>query len=115
MQAIGIITMLPAVVTGGQQLALMINKGGMYEADGKTMRAKVKTTLSHAALNDLALIASIYSWYIRRDNVGLLPSGVNLLISALMLPGLFYSANLGGTLVYNYGVGLSMGNKGKSS
>ncbi len=42
------------------------------------------------------------------------PTTTNVLISALNLPSLLYSADLGGKLVYNYGVGLAMGKKGKS-
>lgn len=39
----------------------------------------------------------------------------DMAISMLSLPILMYSANLGGTLVYNHGVGLSMGKRGKTN
>jgi len=113
LQAAGIITAIPAASSGVQQLIKMYNNGGLYEADGQTMRPKMKIALSHAAMNDLILLASVYSWYLRRDNVGLAPTGFSIMLSAVMLPVLFYSANLGGTLTYNYGVGLNMAKRAK--
>lgn len=108
LQAIGLVTAVPAILSGAQQLIKMKNNNQAFEADGKTMRPKFATTLTHAALNDVAMVAAAYSWYTRRQNGGLLPSDTNLLISALMLPVLFYSASLGGKLVYNYGVGINL-------
>ncbi|KAI9846374.1 MAG: hypothetical protein M1830_007454, partial [Pleopsidium flavum] len=34
------------------------------------------------------------------------PSGMNVILSALMLPSLMFSAYLGGAMVYKYGVGV---------
>lgn len=73
----------------------------------------MKIALSHAAMNDAILLASVYSWYLRRDNVGLAPTGFSMMLSAIMLPVLMWSANLGGTLTYNYGVGLNMAKRAK--
>lgn len=92
----------------------ILKNGGLYEADGKTMRAKVKVAFAHAALNDLVFVASLYSWYTRRDDKLNVPSGLNMLISCVMFPVLMFSANLGGTLTYNYGVGLNIGSKNKT-
>ena len=114
LQAIGLVTAIPAVLSGVQQLVKMKNNNQAFEADGKTMRPKFQTTLTHAALNDVALLAAAYSWYSRRGSIGLLPSDANLLISVIMLPILFFSASLGGKLVYNYGVGINLAKpKGK--
>lgn len=79
------------------------------------MKPKFKLTLSHAALNDVALAAAAYSWYVRRDQVGFLPTDANLVISVVVLPLLLFSAKLGGTLVYNHGAGINLAKKGKSS
>lgn len=114
MQAIGLITAVPAVASGVQQLVKMKSSGQAFEADGKTMRPKFKLTLLHAGLNDLMVLVSAYSWYTRRGSVGNLPSDTNLLISALLLPVLFYAANLGGTLVYNHGMGINLASKSKA-
>ena len=102
---------IPAIASGVQQM-LTLQK---FEADGKTMKPKFKLTLTHAATNYAYLGATAYSWYTRKDNVGLLPSDVNMAISTLALPALLFAANLGGTLVYNHGMGIQLGKKGKSS
>lgn len=109
----------------------MIKNGGLYEADGKTMRPKIQTALTHAALSDVVIGLAGWSWWVRSargdGNMGLMGTGKGMLgageevtmtdmgVSALSLPILLYSANLGGTLVYNYGVGLSMGKRGKTN
>jgi uncharacterized membrane protein len=114
LQAIGLVTAVPAVLSGVQQLVKMKSSNQAFEADGKTMRPKFQTALTHAALNDIAVLTAAYSWYARRGNVGLLPSDTNLLISVVLLPILFFSASLGGKLVYNYGVGINLAKpKGK--
>jgi uncharacterized membrane protein len=114
LQAIGLVTAVPAVLSGAQQLIKMKSSNQAFEADGKTMRPKFQTALIHAGLNDAAVLTAAYSWYTRRENVGLLPSDTNLLISVVLLPILFFSASLGGMLVYNYGVGINLAKpKGK--
>jgi len=114
LQAIGLVTAVPAVLSGGQQLIKMKNSNQAFEADGKTMRPKFKIALTHAALNDVAVLTAAYNWYTKRGNVGLLPSDTNLLISVVLLPILLFSASLGGKLVFNYGVGINLAKpKGK--
>lgn len=93
-QALGIITAVPSIMTGVQQALKIYGNGGLYEADGKTIRAKMKMTIAHAALNDLVAVASIWSWWDKSTNVGNLPSGLNVLSSAMLFPILMYSANL---------------------
>lgn len=115
LQIFGIITAIPSVMSGSQQLVQIVKNGGLYEADGKTIRTKVKITLAHAAANDVVLFASIYNWYTRRSEKMLAPDGLNIAISCIMLPLLLWSANLGGTLVYNYGTGLNIGSKNKKN
>ena len=108
LQALGLVTTLPAVVTGVQQMYKAIGNGGLYQADGQTLRPKIKVTMVHAALNDVAFLASLYSWWTRRGNVGLVPSDLNVLISGVLFPVLMYSASLGGRLTYNYGMGMNL-------
>ena len=117
---VGILSGVVSIVTGGAQLSKMISNGGIYEADGKTMRKKVKTAFLHAGMNDVAILTAAFSWWVRRGNVdvltgAVLPTTTNVLISALSLPSLLYSADLGGKLVYNYGVGMNMGKRGKTN
>jgi len=110
-QALGILTAVPSIMTGSQQAVKIYQNGGLYEADGKTIRRKLKMTLAHAAMNDVVAVASIVSWLDKRSNPGNLPAGWNVVSSAVLFPILMYSANLGGTLVYNLGTGLNIKTK----
>ncbi|KAJ4408359.1 hypothetical protein N0V91_003363 [Didymella pomorum] len=96
-----ILTTLPAVVTGIIQLSPVIQRDGF-----KSKKAKVGAM--HALLNDVALFATIYNWWTRSQQIGFTPNTTNVLISsALALPVTMYSAYLGGSLVYEYGMGFS--------
>ncbi|KIV90399.1 hypothetical protein PV10_07709 [Exophiala mesophila] len=118
----GLITTVPAIMSGNVQLVGMIKKnGGPWEKDasGKpksTMVPRIKATITHAIVNDLVFVANIYSWYLRKDkegviNVGKVPTQTNLIISAVLLPFLIIGAKIGGTLTYNHGIGLNLGRK----
>lgn len=118
----GLITTVPAIMSGNIQLVGMIKKnGGPWEkdAEGKaksTMVPRIKATITHAIVNDLVFVANIYSWYLRKDkagavNLGKIPTETNMIISAVLLPFLLMAAKAGGTLTYNHGVGLNLGRK----
>lgn len=98
---ITILTTLPAVMTGVAQLAPVIQRDGFSSK-------KAKVGAMHALLNDVALITTIYNWWTRSQQVGFTPNTINVLLSvALALPMTMYSAYLGGSLVYEYGMGFS--------
>jgi len=118
----GLITTVPAIMSGNIQLVGMIKKnGGPWEKDaaGKqksTMVPRIKAAITHAIVNDLVFVANIYSWYLRKDkegavNLGKIPTETNMIISAVLLPFLMLAAKMGGALVYNHGVGLNLGRK----
>lgn len=73
----------------------------------------VKTTIIHAAMNDLAIVGAIYNWYTRRHVEGFLSSGANVLISSILFGAVAYSGYLGGGLVYEHGVGVQRMGDGK--
>ena len=111
--ALGLLTSVPAVLSGAAELYAMIKGQGLREeirreSDGqvvyKGLNPKVRVGLLHAALNDVAVAASVWQWWTRRNRVGYVPDGANVLVSAATLPGLIFSAYLGGSLVYKYGV-----------
>jgi len=104
----GILTALPAISSGAAEAYAMISANGL-----DLQNPKIKVTLIHAALNDLALAGAIYNWWTRRDVQGFLPSGLNTVISSIMLGTVAYSAFLGGGLVYTHGVGVQRMGKGK--
>ncbi|KAG9772062.1 hypothetical protein ABEF93_002408 [Exophiala dermatitidis] len=115
----GLISTVPAIMSGNIQLVGMIKKnGGPWEKDAQgkqkdTMVPRIKAAITHALINDFVFVANLYSWYIRKNNgtVGRVPSQTNLLISVVLLPLLIVSAKIGGTLVFNHGVGLNLGRK----
>ncbi|POY73740.1 hypothetical protein BMF94_3278 [Rhodotorula taiwanensis] len=67
---------------------------------------KLKVTMTHAALNDLVLGIATYNWWVRRQSKDLILPPLNACLSALAIPIFIYSAYLGGSLVYEYGVGV---------
>lgn len=71
------------------------------------MHPKMKLGFLHAVLNDVGVAAAGYTWYVRREADAMVPSNTGLLTSAVLLPTLFFSAYLGGQMVYKYGVGVN--------
>ncbi|GAB7343653.1 hypothetical protein MBLNU457_1645t1 [Dothideomycetes sp. NU457] len=112
----GLLTSIPSVVTGIANAAQMVQAQGMYEADGKTLKPKMKVIIAHALSNDVIIGLSAYIWYLRNQSMSLTyaPSSWMVGVEAVMGAALLWSANLGGTLVYNYGMGMRIG-KNKSS
>jgi len=102
----GIVTAVPAVLTGGAELF------AMYQAKGSNAPT-VKTTMLHAALNDLSIFGAVFNWWTRRGTEGYIIDGRNAAISGLMLVGVIYSAGLGGGLVYDNGVAVQRMGKGQ--
>ncbi|KAK6335358.1 hypothetical protein TWF696_002138 [Orbilia brochopaga] len=112
MHVLGLATALPAIASGISQAAAQASKpGALYESDGKTFKRKFLVMATHAALNDLVIIVSAISWYGRYKENGLVaeaaPRGMDYVTSALIIPTLFYTASLGGDLVYKHGMGFS--------
>ena len=119
--SIGLITAIPAILTGGFEAMKMINKQGMYESDGKTIRDKVKATFAHAIANDIVIAVSAYMWYLRREQANNTLAGkLGIGSQAAYAPAtwmvgtgagitmlMMMAANIGGVLTYNFGVGFT--------
>lgn len=121
--SLGLLTAIPAVVTGGRELITMIQKQGMYESDGVTVKTKVKATIAHAVAMDVLLAVSSWIWYSRRqvseggmdleksrnsDDAAVYTHSTSFIVAEFLTLGLLLlGANTGGTLTYNYGVGFS--------
>jgi len=97
----------------------MVTKQGIKNPDG-TIKSKVKVLAAHAAINDIVVGLSAWVWWGRRQllkNAG--EKGIEIMqnssgavvLSVLLGAAILFAANLGGSLVYDYGVGLSMGKK----
>jgi uncharacterized membrane protein len=89
----------PAVATGAQQLMPVIQRDGFSSK-------KAKLGVLHAVINDVAAIGALYNWWSRRNSPAFVPDTTNVLVSTLLaVPSTLYAAHLGGSLVYNYGMG----------
>lgn len=108
----------------------MIQKQGMYEADNKTIKPKVKATIAHAVVNDLVIAVNTYVWYQRRANArgalatkgglgtaasAFAPETWMVIAQGVALGLMLFGANIGGALTYNYGVGFSSMSTGSAS
>ncbi|KAI9744082.1 MAG: hypothetical protein M1818_002234 [Claussenomyces sp. TS43310] len=103
-----ILTSFPALATGIAELYAMVSAKGLDLSD-----PVIKTTLIHAALNDVAIAGAFYNWLTRRGRTGYEVQSGNILTSAAMLVGIIYSAYLGGSLVYTHGVAVQRMGEGK--
>lgn len=109
---IGLVTSVPALFTGLAELYAMIQGRGLYVKDETTgeqrLEPVVKSTLTHAAINDAALFGAVYNWLMERNRgfEDYRPHGHQVLLSAGGLALTFYAAYLGGGLVYEHGVGV---------
>ncbi|WWC66123.1 uncharacterized protein I206_100023 [Kwoniella pini CBS 10737] len=122
---LGVISALPAIITGlGEAYELIrkeyIQKGkdwnkvidsawNMKDTGGR----KIKMTIKHASMNDLVVGLAGYNWYRGAYYPGQKLPQITLLLNAIALPALLYSAMLGGRLVYEYAMGIQRQGHGK--
>lgn len=131
----GLLTAVPALVTGVQQAVVLIAKQGMYETDSTgytvTMRTKVKALIAHAVANDIVMGLATLVWYKKRAaaantlvgkiGVGSIGTGAAtyeastwmVVLEGLLFAGLMMAANIGGSLTYIFGVGFVAGGGSK--
>jgi uncharacterized membrane protein len=108
--AAGAIFALPAIATGLSELYTMWRAGvqnthsvgaiagdlkDSYMAD-KVHSEKIRTTLTHASMNDAVVGLAAWNWWVRRKSATLALPRVNAVASVIALPLFFYSAYLGG-------------------
>ncbi|RDW89207.1 hypothetical protein BP6252_01239 [Coleophoma cylindrospora] len=112
---LGLVTVIPALLTGFAEAYAMISANGLYMTTSngeKQMIPKVKTTLLHAGINDLAVGIAAYNWLKERNAVDFRPEAHQVGLSAIALMATFYAAFLGGSLIYTHGVGVQRQGKG---
>ncbi|KAF2110646.1 hypothetical protein BDV96DRAFT_552950 [Lophiotrema nucula] len=105
-----ILTAIPAIMSGVWELMPVIKRDGFSSK-------KAQTGALHALVNDLTVFGAAYNWWTRRNELGFVPTGTNVLVSsALGVPATLFAAYLGGELVYTYGMGVGRGSsKAKKS
>lgn len=84
----------------------MISKSGLKDESG-SLRPKVKTTLLHAGLSDVVMATTAWIWWKKQAGES---AAWMIPVEALLLGGIVVVGGLGGTLTYNFGVGMSIGN-----
>jgi len=113
----GALTAIPAIVTGFGEAYELIRvqvrqKGSLSKVleDAWYLKdeggKKVKTTITHASMNDLVVGLATYNWYRGWKYPTTALPKFSFYANAAALPLLLYSAYLGGKLVYEYGVGV---------
>jgi hypothetical protein len=99
----GLLAGLASVLTGILEASpIMTQRGGIYEVDKKTIKAKVKTLFAHAVLNDIVLLVSAGYWWARRNSGGAAHMPETWMVSlGVALFGIqLFAAGLGGALAY---------------
>ncbi|KAJ5403243.1 hypothetical protein N7509_003114 [Penicillium cosmopolitanum] len=106
--SLGLLTGLAAVATGIYQASRLVARlGGVYDADKKAIKPKVKTLVAHAALNDIVLLSSAAYWRTRREAGGAasVPDATMLAVGVALGSIQLFAAGLGRSLVYSAGAG----------
>ncbi|GAA6023949.1 hypothetical protein JCM11491_000301 [Sporobolomyces phaffii] len=115
----GLLFSIPTILTGLSELFGMWDKQvGQKETIEKTVEdasrtpppdvsgEKLRIALMHSGINSAVLGLGVWNWWVRRVDRDLVLPQVNAWFSLFALPALFYSASLGGELVYKYGTGV---------
>lgn len=77
----------------------------VIQRDGFSSK-KAQTGVLHAVVNDVVVFGTLYNWWSRRNTPHFTPSTENVLVSTVLaVPASLFAAYLGGTLVYQYGMG----------
>ena len=126
LNALGVLTAIPANVAGGLQFLKLVKQhqvlGKLKAAQStdeklnviKGVHPKVKIAFVHALLNNVVTAGAVWNWVSRSGNEMNSPSWVNILVSAVTAPVLALAVLLGGKMVFDYGVGVSFGRHGSS-
>ncbi|GAA5977684.1 hypothetical protein JCM5350_002319 [Sporobolomyces pararoseus] len=115
----GLLFSIPTILTGLSELfGLWEKQVKQKETIEKTVRdasekpppdvsgEKLRIALVHSGINSAVLGLGLWNWWVRRTDRDLVLPQVNAWFSLFALPALFYSASLGGELVYKYGMGV---------
>jgi uncharacterized membrane protein len=126
LNSLGVLTSIPAHVTGVLQLHKLVKQHQVLEklkaaqsTDEKlnvikNVHPKVKTVFAHAFLNNVVIVGAAWNWWSRSGNAMNAPAWVNVLVSAVTAPILAFAIFLGGKMVFDYGVGVTFGRQGSS-
>ncbi|KAK5128194.1 hypothetical protein LTR08_004073 [Meristemomyces frigidus] len=132
--SLGLLSAIPVITTGIAEAKKAIDKQGLYERDGKSIKPKFKAVIAHAIANDVVIALMAYIWYCRRSaannslagkmgvgsaaltaEAAYAPVMWMVVVEALMGGLQLFAAGIGGSLTYNYGFGMAIGAGGRKA
>jgi uncharacterized membrane protein len=124
----GLITAVPTIMSGVREAVVQVSRSGLFETKeySTVMREKFKPMIAHAVFADVVMGVTTLVWYRRRqalkDSVAgkiigttspaaaaYQPKTWMLVAEGILFLGLMMTANIGGVLTYNFGMGMSIG------
>jgi uncharacterized membrane protein len=105
-QTLGLITAIPAIVTGITSTTQIARSQGVIDKQAKNLRPKFVKTFFHSLASTIAILGNLVIWY-RGRSAGKKLEPVALGIETALCVLLFIGANIGGTLVFTHGMGFS--------
>ncbi|KAK5047134.1 hypothetical protein LTR84_007077 [Exophiala bonariae] len=106
LQVLGLITAIPAIVTGFTSTTQIALSQGVIEKQTKNLRPKFVKTFFHSLASTIAVLGNLGIWYCGRS-AGKKLEPVALGIETALCVLMFIGANIGGTLVFTHGMGFS--------
>ncbi|KAF2158167.1 hypothetical protein K461DRAFT_310114 [Myriangium duriaei CBS 260.36] len=103
--SLGLLTSLPAILTGAANATKAVERQGLYDERG-AIRGKFKSVAVHAVLNDLVIAGSAWVWFGRLREDGVVKDWGRAGTAVALGVVLLFAAHLGGKLVYVQGMGV---------
>jgi uncharacterized membrane protein len=114
-QALGVISAVPAIITGAIDAIKAARSQDIYDKQTQALKPKFRNLCLHSVVATIAVLANFGLWYRRKGNTPELKPA-QLWMEAASLGLMFLGANVGGKLVFQYGMGFHGGRpKGRIS
>jgi uncharacterized membrane protein len=114
---LGLITAVPAVITGVIEFYALLKRQGLTKKKIRSfgeltetwnhLHPKVKVGLYHAWINYTHVTLAGYNWWSRKAAIKNIPTQTNVALSSVALVLILGAGYLGSQLVYLYGVGVT--------
>jgi uncharacterized membrane protein len=109
-QLLGLITAVPATVTGSLDGLKSVLAQGLYDSQTKQLKPKMKTLVIHTLVTTVASLVHL-GIYLAREraqassrSLGQLAPGI-VAVEAIFTLSMFFGAKLGGELAFKFGMG----------
>jgi uncharacterized membrane protein len=98
-----VLSAIPAILLGAWDM-LSLQKAA---TTSKAKENAITLAYMHAAVMDLVVLSSAWSWWDRRDGKGV-PDETHLIVALNGFVGMIGAGYLGGQMVYEHGVGVNI-------